>query len=352
MATSRKDAEHKTVIRYCVDRGLTPIQTKKEIESSGMYGNVSRALIYKWHKRFTDGWTDNVTQGRKKKDNLTTIKFVKKVIDEDRRQTVREVAEKTGISKSAIQRILSYDLGMSRVFARWVPRLLSEDEMNTRVAASKQFLARIDRDPDFLNKIITMDETWIHYYEPESKRQSSVWKTPGTPPPKKAKAVKSMDKVMYMVFMDRQGVLLSHAVKHGHSVNAAYYSKVIRRDLLNAIGKKRPAKIEELENVVYHHDNAPAHTAAETNLELDVLGVQRLQHPPYSPDLAPLDFAYFPLLKDHARGRKFTSEEEIRYFVHSFNSSLSKDWFTGVFDKWVERHRKCITRGGHYFEKE
>ena len=223
MATSRKDAEHKTVIRYCVNRGLTPIQTKKEMESTGKYANVSRALIYKWHKRFTDGWTDNVTQGRKKKDNLTTINFVKKVIDEDRRQTVREVAEKTGISKSAIQRILSNDLGMSRVFARWVPRLLTEDEMNTRVAASKQFLARINRDPDFLNKIITMDETWIHYYEPESKRQSSVWKTPGTPPPKKAKAVKSMDKVMYMVFMDRQGILLSHAVKHGHSVNAAYY---------------------------------------------------------------------------------------------------------------------------------
>ncbi|XP_052761941.1 FMRFamide receptor-like [Mya arenaria] len=40
---------------------------------------------------------------------------------------------------------------------------------------------------DFLNHIITSDETWIYLFDPETKEQSRQWKTPGSPTPKKAK---------------------------------------------------------------------------------------------------------------------------------------------------------------------
>ena len=72
-----------------------------------------------------------------------------------------------------------------------------------------------------------MDETWVHFYEPEGKQQSSVWKTVQSPPPVKYKTVKSLGKVMLIVFMDNQGVILSHSVRPGSTVNAAYYSRVI-----------------------------------------------------------------------------------------------------------------------------
>ena len=128
--------------------------------------------------------------------------------------------------------------------------------------------------------------------------------------------------------------------------------KVVRRDLMHALRKKRPEKADDIENVIYHHDNAPPHTSANTELEMAVIGFQRLQHPPYSPDLAPLDFAYFPLLKSHLRGTKFSSDQEIRNMVASFNRSVDKQWFHDVFDKWVERHERCILHNGVYFEKE
>ena len=89
------------------------------------------------------------------------------------------------------------------------------------------FLAGIARTKNFLSKIITMNETWVHYYEPEGKQQSSVWETAHSPTPVKAEAVKSIGKVMLMVFMDNQGVILFHSVKPGSTVNSAYYSKVI-----------------------------------------------------------------------------------------------------------------------------
>jgi hypothetical protein len=154
------------------------------------------------------------------------IAVVKNCIDADRRQTVTEISEIVDISKTTVHRILSDKLNMSRVCARWVPRLLKEDEKERRVAASTEFLKRVTADDSLLDRTITCDETWLHYFEPEGKRQSSAWKTPGTPPPKKARAVKSLGKTMIIVFIDRSGVILVYAVPQGQTVNAAYYSKV------------------------------------------------------------------------------------------------------------------------------
>jgi hypothetical protein len=40
---------------------------------------------------------------------------------------------------------------------------------------------------EFLSRMVTGDETWVHHYEPESKRQSMEWKHPGSPTKKKFK---------------------------------------------------------------------------------------------------------------------------------------------------------------------
>lgn len=144
-----------------------------------------------------------------------------------------------GIGKSSIHRILSDNLRMQRVCARWVPRLLKEEEKQRRVLCSREFLCRVRSGRDnFFDRIITTDGTWLHYYDPEGKQASSVWKTPGTPSPKKAKVSKSVGKSMFIMFMDRHGMILTHAVPSGQTVNAAYYSKVVRRELMHAVRKK------------------------------------------------------------------------------------------------------------------
>ena len=216
----------RTVINFCVEGGMTPIQTLKQMQSTDRYKNVSKQLVYKWHGRFSNGLTDSSPRGRPPyKDKKQTL-AVKNVIESDRRKTVREVAVSAGCSKSTAQRVLTADLGMSHVSARWVPRLLTEEEKSARVSASRRFLDRSRSDPTFLDRIITTDETWVHYYEPEDKRMSMVWKNRDSQTPKKAKVVKSMGKVMCVVFMDSSGVILVHMVPSGRTVNAEYYSKV------------------------------------------------------------------------------------------------------------------------------
>ena len=87
-------------------------------------------------------------------------------------------------------------------------------------------MERFEREGDefLLSHIITVDETWIKVYEPETKKQSTMWKTPGSPSPKKFKVSPSKKKQMFIVFFDVEGVILSCAVPQ--TIIAQYYSKV------------------------------------------------------------------------------------------------------------------------------
>jgi hypothetical protein len=52
----------------------------------------------------------------------------------------------------------------------------------------------------FLERIVTADETWAHHYEPESKVQSMAWKRPTLPVAKKFKSQPSATKIMLTLF--------------------------------------------------------------------------------------------------------------------------------------------------------
>ncbi|XP_052681413.1 protein GVQW3-like [Crassostrea angulata] len=169
---------------------MTPTETHKKLKLTEAHRNVSRAMVFKWHKRYTDGYeeTKQEKRGRPKEIDDNVLEIINDTIRDDRRRTVREMEEMFGTGKSSIHRILSENLRMQRVCARWVPRRLKEEEKQRRVLCSREFLRRVRSGREnFLDRIITTDD-------PEGKQASSVWKTPGTPPPKKAKVSKSVDK--------------------------------------------------------------------------------------------------------------------------------------------------------------
>lgn len=76
-----------------------------------------------------------------------------------------------------------------------------------------------------------------------------------------------------------------------------------------------------------------------------------MEHPPYSPDLAPMDFRVFPELKASLRGIWFDSATELTKHSQMIVSSFSEDWYKETFSKWVDRHKKCVEIAGDYVEK-
>ena len=72
--------------------------------------------------------------------------------------------------------------------------------MATRASVCSALLKRFRSKDDFLLHLVTVDETWVYYYEPENKAQSRQWVGPGSPRPKKFKTQPSAEKVMATVF--------------------------------------------------------------------------------------------------------------------------------------------------------
>lgn len=104
--------------------------------------------------------------------------------------------------------------------------------------------------------------------------------------------------------------------------------------------------------VLLLHDNAPVHKSRVAMAALQKLGFEILPHPPYSPDLAPSDYYLFPNLKKELRGKKFSSDEEVKDAVSAYFFRQRQIIFFEGIHKLIERSEKCIRAAGEYIEKE
>ena len=101
--------------------------------------------------------------------------------------------------------------------------------MDERIAACQDLLIMINGDKNFLDKIITGDESWRLAYDPETKRQISECVGEHSPRPKKLRFQKSEVKKMLIVYFDSQGTVHKKFVQEGCTVNAEYYKGVLDR---------------------------------------------------------------------------------------------------------------------------
>ena len=98
---------------------------------------------------------------------------------------------------------------MHKLTAHWVPKSLSDKQMATRASVYSALLKRFrSKGDDFLSCLVTVDETWVHYFEPENKALSHQSVGQGSPRPKKFETQPSAGKVMATVFWDAQGVIM------------------------------------------------------------------------------------------------------------------------------------------------
>jgi len=183
---------------------------------------------------------------------------------------------------------------------------------------------------------------------PESKQQSSQWKSPGSPRPKKARQSRSAIKSILIVFFEIRGIVHNEFVPEGQTVNAQFYCSVLRR-LRNDIRRKRP-ELWRAGKWLLHDDNAPSHRALATREFLTHNNVTTFSHPPYSPDLAPCDFFLFPKMKLQLRGRRFDGLEDIQQEAQTVLGKLREQDFQHAFQQWQRSWDQCVAAHGNYFE--
>jgi len=180
---------------------------------------------------------------------------------------------------------------MGKVCAKMVPKLLSDEQKERRKELCLDLLQCIENEPDLLNSIITCDESWVFTYDPETKRQSIRWKSTLSPRLKKARMSHSKFKAMLIVFFDIQGIVMVEWVPSGQMVNQQCYIEFLTK-LRGRVRRKRPELWRN--GWILHQDNVPAHNALSVKQFLANKNITVLEHPPYSPDLAPCDFYLIP----------------------------------------------------------
>ncbi|KAG5322549.1 MOS1T transposase, partial [Pseudoatta argentina] len=245
-----------------------------------------------WFRRFKNNDFELEDKERSGAPKKFEDKELEQLLDEDPSQTLSELGKILQVDES------TKGLGMIQKQGHWVPYELKPRDVERRFGTCELLLQR-QRRKDFLHRIVTGDENWIHYDNP--KRRKS-WGKPG------------------------------HA------------------STSRALKEKRPLYAQRHDKVILLHDNARPHVAKPVKTYLETLKWEVLPHPPYSPDIAPSNFHLFRSMAHGLADRRFHSYEEAQKWIDSWIASKDMSFFRRGIHVLPERWEKVVSSDGQYFK--
>ncbi len=234
------------------------------------------------------------------------------LVQEDRRVTVRQVAQKCSMSLDSAWKIMKTDKHLEKLAPKVVPHLLSDDQKQFRKTISERNLELIRGEESLIDRIVTTDESWIFSYDPRTKQADMEWTPPEDPRPVKVRRSRSQSRTRLTVFFDSKGIVYTEFKDEG-TVTSEIYIQTLRK--FREAMRRKCQDTWNNQSFLLLQDNAPAHVS---NMALDYfhrVKMTLLSHPPYSPDLAPCDFWLFPMLKKQIRGHRFQSLDDLKTTV-------------------------------------
>ena len=81
---------------------------------------------------------------------------MKKIVREDRRLSIRLIAERMSIDKKTVWQVLHENLHMTKICAQVVSKLLTSDQKEKRQEVSADISKQIEENPKFLDSVLTV----------------------------------------------------------------------------------------------------------------------------------------------------------------------------------------------------
>ena len=163
------------------------------------------------------------------------------------------------------------------------------------------------------------------------------WKHKTSRAPIKFRTQSSARKIMATVFWDCNGILLVEYMPHKSIVTADVYVNTMK-SLREAIKEKRRGLLTR--GVMLLHDNAPVHRSKKVQTAILECGFQEMNHPPYSPYLAPSDYFLFEHLKN---GRSTCGDADFQV-THTFRRMFHRGWRAKIpTSTWPEYHHSQLS---------
>ena len=189
MQSGREDTlEEQYAIKFCFKLGKNDTETYGMLQTAFGASCMNRVSVFEWHKRFKKGREsvrDYERCGRSKEVRTPElIGQTKNFMDKDRLVSIETISAQFDVSVGTVLTIIREELKMRKICAKFVPRVLRENQKERRCHDSREMVELINSDLAVLDALVTCDENWIYCYDPETKRLNSQWKHAGSPRPK------------------------------------------------------------------------------------------------------------------------------------------------------------------------
>ncbi|KAJ8961763.1 hypothetical protein NQ318_021364 [Aromia moschata] len=128
-------------ITFCVKLEKSAAETIPLLKKAFGVDCLSDRQIFRWHKAFAEGREDVNDKNRAGRPSTSSsddnVKCVRDLLNTDRRLSVRLISEKLDITKTIVHEIVSESLGMRKVCAKLVPKVLTDDQKSEALSTKK-----------------------------------------------------------------------------------------------------------------------------------------------------------------------------------------------------------------------
>ncbi|XP_054152869.1 histone-lysine N-methyltransferase SETMAR-like [Oppia nitens] len=197
--------DFRAIIAYCYRRALTAQEATDEINDTLGSNTVIYSTVTHWYREFKFGCTsleDMPKSGRPRE--VTTdenVARIRELLQVDPRMTLIQMAYTLNISTERVHHILHNYLNARHVCVKWVPHVLSADQMATRVKICRENLKIFSDGGDhFIYRLVTGDETYVYFYDNLNSKEAKLWVIEDEEIPKLAKREVHVKKIMYAIF--------------------------------------------------------------------------------------------------------------------------------------------------------
>ena len=307
-------------IQIRVKLGIDVLEIQSELETALGDRAPNLRTVYRWANHFKQG-SERLKDADRSGRPITSstqhnIDLVKKIIDDNPYSTYDEIEAETQLSRGAIERIIHDSLDLKKITSRWVPHVLTERNRKSRVSICRKNLRLFSKKTWRLCDVVTGDESWFYHRKIGKKQSNKSWVAKSQKPRTVAKIGRFEPKNMFSVFFKRDGPVHISYLKRGKTIDHKAYIDDCLKPLVKTLNQRRQTL--GTKNLKFHHDNARPHVHSNVIKYLKSKDFIMMDHPPYSPDLAPSDFWLFDYIKERlTTQRKLSSRNNQNSFRNS-----------------------------------
>lgn len=264
---------------------------------------------------------------------------VSALIHEDKTLSCSLIAAELDIPRQSVHRIITEDLHLKSVSAKWVPYALTPPQKWSRMHDCKE-LVRVFRTNNITKRLFVTDEKWIYSRSLPPAHLNKVWVGPDGDGMVIAKRRICDKKFLWVHMSNFEGNSYWELLESGSTMNSARYIEFLDH-AFNRLGTN-------VRDRLLMHDNARPHIATSVSEWLDEKGIIKVRQPPYSPDVNLMDRFIFRNFEMFRRNIVLEDERSVKDMIERFMASLTTEALKSEFRKLKNDVEAIIEKQGDY----